>query len=77
MKKELKKDITEVLPLLAQRDHDWALPKMESKFKQLYGGWVAQQIRHNIRTRDFFSRSWKRNWLPIDDWRQWRNYAMQ
>ena len=77
MKRELKKDITAVLELLAQRDPAWALPKMESKFKQLYGGWVAQQIRHNIRTRDFFSRSWKRNWLPIDDWRQWRNYAMQ
>ena len=77
MKKELKKDITEVLELLAQRDPAWAHPKMLPKFKQLYGGWVAQQIRHNIRTRDFFSRSWKRNWLPIDDWRQWRNYAMQ
>ena len=77
MKKKLKKDITEVLKLLAQRDSDWKHTKMLHKFKQLYGGWVAQQIRRNIRTRDFYSRSWKRNWLPIDDWRQLRDYAMQ
>ena len=70
MKKELKKDITEVLKLLAQRDSDWKHTKMLHKFKQL-------QIRRNIRTRDFYSRSWKRNWLPIDDWRQLRDYAMQ
>lgn len=77
MKAELKKDITAVLDLLAERDPAWAHAKMVPKFKHLYGGWVAQQIRHNIRTRDFYSRSWMRNWLPIDDWRQFRDYAMQ
>ena len=77
MKKELKKDISEVLQLLAERDPTWTHPKMLSKFKQLYGGWVAQQLRRNIRTRDFYSRAWLRNWLPIDDWRRFRDYAMQ
>ena len=77
MKKALKKDISEVLGLLAARDPVWASTKMLPKFKHLYGGWVAQQIRNSIRTRDFYSRSWKRNWLPIDDWRRFRDYAMQ
>ena len=77
MKKELKKGISEVLQLLAERDPTWTHPKMLPKFKQLYGGWVAQQLRRNIRTRDFYSRAWLRNWLPIDDWRRFRDYAMQ
>ena len=77
MKKELKKDISEVLQLLAERDPTWNHPKMLPKFKQLYGGWVAQQLRRNIRTRDFYSRAWLRNWLPVDDWRRFRDYAMQ
>ena len=77
MKKELKKDISEVLQLLVERDPEWAHAKMVPKFKQLYGGWVAQQLRGSIRTRDFYSRSWLRNWLPIDDWRRFKEYAMQ
>ena len=77
MKKELKKDISEVLQLLIQRDPAWAHPKMLPKFKVLYGGWTNQQVKHDIRTRDFYSRSWKRNWLPIQDWRRFKEYAMQ
>ena len=77
MNKELKKGITAVLELLGERDPDWRRAQMSGKFKELYGGWVAQQLRRNIRTRDFYSRAWKRNWLPIDDWRQLRDYAMQ
>lgn len=77
MKAELKKDISEVMRLLGQRDAAWKHPKMVLKFKQLYGGWVAQQVRHRIRTRDFYSRAWQRNWLPIEDWRQFESYAMQ
>ena len=77
MKKELKKDITEVLPLLAQRDHDWALPKMEYKFKALYQGWRQKELKQKIHSHLFYTKSWKRNWLPIADWRRFRDYAME
>ena len=77
MKKELKKDITEVLELLAQRDPAWAHPKMLPKFKFLYQGWRQKEIKHNVHSHLFYTKSWQRKWLPIDDWRRFRDYAMQ
>ena len=77
MKKENKRDITEVLDLLAQRDPDWKHPKLLHKFKILYQGWAIQQMRHNKRNQQFYSVAWRRNWLPFNEWRCFRDYAMQ
>ena len=77
MKKELKKDITDVLNLLAERDPAWKHPKMLPKFKVLYQGWRVKELDRNVHSHLFYTKSWQRNWLPIDDWRRFRDYAMQ
>ena len=77
MKKELKKDISEVLQLLIQRDPAWAHPKMLPKFKVLFQGWRVQELKHSVHSAVFYTDSWQRNWLPIQDWRRFKEYAMQ
>ena len=77
MKAELKKDITAVLEMLAERDPSWSHPKMLPKFKQLYDSWRVKELRRKVHSHIFYTYSWKRNWLPIDDWRRWRDYAME
>ena len=72
-----KKDITEVLNLLAERDPVWKHPKMLPKFKVLYLGWRVKELRHQVRSKLFYTLSWQRKWLPIEDWRRFRDYAMQ
>ena len=76
MKKEKKRDITDVLELLGRRDPAWKHAKMLPKFKVLYQCWRATELRHKIRTHFFYTESWKRKWLPMDDWRRFRDYAM-
>ena len=77
MKAELKKDITEVLTLLTERDPAWGRVKMLPKFKYLYDGWRQSELRRHVHSHIFYTNSWKRNWLPIDDWRRFREYALQ
>ena len=77
MKKELKKDITAVLELLAQRDPAWVHAKMLPKFKVLYQCWRQKELKRTVHSHLFYTKSWQRNWLPIDDWRRFREYAME
>ena len=77
MKSELKKDIYEVLDLLAERDPVWKHTKMLPKFKVLYLGWRVVELSKKIHSHIFYTHSWNRHWLPIDDWRRFRDYAMQ
>lgn len=77
MKSELKKDITAVLELLAERDPAWKHHKMVPKFRYLYQGWRVREMKRNVHSHLFYTNSWKRNWLPIDDWRRFRDYALQ
>ncbi len=77
MIQDKKRDIFEVLELLAQRDPAWKRVKMLPKFKALYDGWRATELRHKEHTRFFYSVSWKRGWLPITDWNRFRDYALQ
>ena len=77
MKDDNKRDIFDVLELLAKRDPDWGHAKMLYKFKVLYNGWRATELRHKIRTHGFYTMSLKRGWLPVEDWNRFRDYAMQ
>lgn len=77
MKSELKKDISEVLQLLAERDPAWAHPRMLTKFKWLFYAWAASEVRRKIRSDRFYQNSWQRGWMPIQDWRRFENYALQ
>lgn len=77
MKAELKKDIHAVLDLLGKRDPAWRHPKMLPKFKVLYQGWRTKELARKVHSHLFYTKSWQRNWLPIDDWRRFRDYAMQ
>ena len=77
MKSELKKGIHEVLNLLAQRDPDWKRVKMLPKFKVLYQGWRAKELRQHVHSHIFYTNSWKRGWLPWDDWKRFKDYALQ
>lgn len=77
MKKDLKKDIKEVLLLLAERDPDWAQPRMVLKFKWLFQAWAASELRHGRHSQPYFSKMWKRGWLAIQDWRRFKKYALQ
>lgn len=77
MKNELKKDIPAVLEMLQARDPAWKHVKMLPKFKELYQAWAYRQVRHGKRNKQFYSVSWRRKWLPIDDFRAFRDYAMQ
>ena len=77
MNTEKKKNITEVIDLLAERDPAWKHPKMLPMFKVLYQGWRVKELRHHVRSALFYTVAWQRNWLPIEDWRRFRDYAMQ
>ena len=77
MRHDKKQDIAEVLELLSQRDPKWKHVKMLPKFKVLYQGWRAVELRHKVHTHYFYTSSWKRGWLPARDWKRFRNYAMQ
>ena len=77
MKAELKKDITAVLDLLAERDPAWAHAKMVPKFKVLYQGWRVKELQRNVHSHGFYSLALRRNWLPIDDWKRFRDYALE
>ena len=77
MRKENKKDIWDVLKLLQKRDPEWKCTNIALKFRILYSGWVAQELRQNKHTQRFYSIAWKRKWLAYEDWIRFRNYAMQ
>ena len=77
MKKDKKILIVSVLNHLQERDPYWRLDKMLPKFKVLYQGWRAVELRHKVHTHYFYTSSWKRGWLPASDWMRFRNYAMQ
>lgn len=77
MKEKLKRSIYDVLDLLIARDIAWAQPKMQQKFIVLYMGWRTVELRKNIHSHLFYTRSWQRNWLPMADWVRFRDYAMQ
>ena len=69
--------IVSALNHLQQRDPVWKHDKMLPKFKALYDGWRATELRHKIHSKPFYTISWKRGWLPLEDWKRFRNYAMQ
>ena len=77
MKEKLKRSIYDVLDLLMERDPAWRQPKMLPKFRDLYFGWRAAELRNNIHSHLFYTKSWRRNWLPVADWVRFRDYAMQ
>lgn len=77
MKKENKMQIDSVYLELCERDPEWRHPKMLPKFQTLYFGWRAAELRHKIHSHLFYTLSLQRGWLPIDDWRRFREYAMQ
>ena len=77
MRKDNKRDISDVLAILSHRDPDWANPKLLPKFKVLYNGWRTTELRHKIRTHGFYTMSLSRGWLPVKDWMRFRDYAMQ
>jgi len=77
MKNELKKDIPAVLEMLQARDPAWKHVKMLPKFKVLYQGWRVAELKQNVHSHLFYTKAWQRGWLSIDDWRRFRDYAMQ
>ena len=77
MRQENKKDIWDVLKLLQKRDPDWEKPKLAVKFRLLYFGWAAKELRHGLHTYQYYSVVWKRKWMAYGDWVRFLNYAMQ
>lgn len=77
MKKDKKILIVSVLDLLQERDPEWKKAKMAPKFKVLYNGWRATELRHKIHSHGFYTLSLRRGWLPSKDWKRFRDYAMQ
>jgi len=77
MKEDKKIMIVSVLNHLVERDPEWAHEKMLPKFKTVYGGWVETCIRHHKHSRVYFSRKWREGWLPLDEYMDFYNYAMQ
>lgn len=77
MKKDNKKQISEVLDELCHRDPSWRHPKMAPKFKTLFDGWRTVELRHKIHSHFFYTMSWQRGWLPEADFQRFREYAMQ
>ena len=77
MKKCNQYDIWDVYEELCKRDTEWKHPRMPKKFKTLYDGWRAKELRHKIHTKIFYTYSWKRRWLPYNDFQRFRDYAMQ
>lgn len=77
MKKEKKILIVSVLNHLQERDPEWKKAKMAPKFKVLYYGWRVYELRHKIHSHYFYTSSWNRGWLPVKDWKRFRDYVMQ
>ena len=77
MRNDKKILIVSALNHLQERDPAWKHPKMFKKFKFLYDGWAVSEVRNNKRTRAFYTISWKRGWLPVEEWKRFREYAMQ
>ena len=77
MKGDKKVFIHSVLTHLAERDPEWAHPKMLPKFKFLYQGWRQKEIKHNVHSHLFYTRSWQRGWWPQADFKRFLEYAMQ
>ena len=77
MKEENKMQINSVYLELCERDPQWRHPKMLPKFKALYFGWRAAELRCKMRSHLFYTQSLQRGWLPITDGRRFREYALQ
>ena len=77
MNEKNKISIISVYNELCARDPRWRGRKMLAKFKILYLGWRAVELRHKIHTEAFYSYSWKRGWLPLADGARFREYALQ
>lgn len=77
MNEEKKIMIVSVLAHLQQRDPSWYHQKMQQQFKALYSGWAAKCIRHHKHSKVYFSRKWGEGWLPLDEYMDFLNYALQ
>ncbi len=75
MNKEKKVMIHSVINQLAERDPEWKDARMAPKLKVLYDSWRQKELRYHHRSHYFLTESWKRGWLPIEDWNRWRDYA--
>ena len=75
MKKEKKILICSVLNHLAQRDPWWKDNRV--KFEELYYSWRETDLRHKHRNPQFYTKCWKRGWMPEADFERFREYAMQ
>lgn len=79
MKKEKKILICSVLNQLAEkRDPFWKTSQNRLfKFKELYYSWRETDLRHKHRNPQFYTKCWKRGWMPEADFKRFREYAMQ
>jgi hypothetical protein len=77
MKENKKIMIVSVLTHLKKRDPAWGRIEMLAKFKNLYSGWAAKCIKHHKHSKVYFSRKWSEGWLPLDEYIDFYNYAMQ
>lgn len=77
MREDNKVQICEVLDELGNRDPEWKTGRMAPKFKTLYDGWRAAELRKRKHSTLFYTDSWNRGWLPIADFRRFRRYALQ
>ena len=77
MTQDKKKDIIEVYYALCHRDPAWKEAKMMQKFKVLFDGWRAAELRHKKHTPQFYTLSWRRGWMPEHDFERFKEYAMQ
>ena len=75
MKKENKRPIYTVMGLLIIRDPWWKDNRV--KFKELYYSWRETDLRHKHRNPQFYTKCWKRGWMPEADFNRFREYAMQ
>jgi len=77
MKEDKKIMIISILNHLKERDPAWNHVKMLPKVKVLYQGWADTCMRHHRHNKYYFSRKWKEGWLPIEEFMDFFNYAMQ
>ena len=75
MKEEKKVLIHSVINQLAERDPEWNHSRMLPKFKTLWNGWRAKELRLKKHSKNFYTLSWNRGWLPQADFIRWRDYA--
>ena len=77
MRDDNKMQIDSVYQELCERDPEWRHPKMQQKFQALYFGWRAAELRRKTHSHLFYTLSLQRGWLPIEDGRRFRKYALQ